>query len=75
MLALDWKMELADGSHYALGPLPIGPVELHVAVTEDDAGALTLQLVTMCPDGCGGADGLFTLGDGMVWLRAEATAD
>jgi hypothetical protein len=73
-LALDWKLQLADGSRYPLGALPLGPVELRVAVTRDDAGALDVQVVAMCPESCGGIDGLFALADGMVWTHAAALA-
>ena len=73
-LSLAWKLQLPDGSLYALGPVAIGPVELHVAASQDEEGALSVQLVAMCPDACGGVDGLFTLRDGLVWTKATATA-
>ena len=73
-LSLDWKLQLDDGSLYPLGALPIGPVELHLAVSEDDQGALSLQLLAMCSASCGGVDQLFTLDDGMIWISGAATA-
>lgn len=69
-LRLAWKLELADGTLYPLGPLPLAPTDLHVAVTREHDGTLSLQLLAMCADGCGGIDGLFTLSDGLVWTRS-----
>jgi hypothetical protein len=71
-LALDWKLELEDGARYTLGALPIGPVALRVAVTEDDAGALALQFAALCSGECGGIESLATLRDGALWTQAAA---
>jgi hypothetical protein len=72
--ALDWKLELDDGTLYPLAPIGIGPIETHVAVTAADDGALTLQIMGLCPDGCGGVDGVFGLADGAFYARSDATA-
>jgi hypothetical protein len=72
-LALDWQLELDDGTLYPLGPLTIGPLELHVAVTEDEVtGGRTLQLMALCPGSCGGVPDLFTISDGVIELRSNS---
>jgi hypothetical protein len=66
MFALHWKLVLDDGSRHPLGPIEIGPLEVHAAARRDVNDEVQLELELFCSGVCADMPGLFQLSDGIL---------
>ena len=63
---LRWKLVLEDGSLYPLGPVEVGPFELHAAARRAADDTASMELLLLCPDACAEVPGIFQLGETAV---------
>jgi len=70
-LALDWALQLDDGSLYPLGTVHTAPVNLDINVVRAD-GRTTATVQAACLGTCFAVDGVAKLSNGTIYLEAEA---
>jgi hypothetical protein len=70
-LALDWSMQLDDGSLYPLGTVHTAPINLDINVVRAN-GAITATVQAACVGTCWAVDGVASLSNGSLYLEAAA---
>ena len=70
-LALDWSMQLEDGSLYKLGTVHTAPINVDINVVRS-GGQATATVQAACLGTCWAVDGVASLSDGSVYLEAGA---
>jgi hypothetical protein len=69
---LDWKLQLADGTLYRLGSLPLEPTRVRAVVRNTDGGEATVALSVSCPGACAEVPGFLVFHDFAVELNGSA---
>ena len=70
-LALDWSMQLDDGSLYPLGTVHTEPLNLDITVVRAN-GQTTATVQAACLGTCFAVDGVAKLSNGAIYLEADA---
>jgi hypothetical protein len=71
-LALDWSVQLDDGSLYPLGTVRTDPVYVDVQVVRSADGNAIATMQAACLGTCWAVDGVAKLSDGAVYLQGNA---
>jgi len=71
-LALDWAVQLDDGSLYQLGTVRTEPLDVDIQVVRGADGQSVATVQAACPGVCWAVDGVAKLSDGAVYLQTAA---
>ena len=66
-VALEWQLELDDGTLYPLGNVPLGPMEVRIGAMRPADADPVLSLFGLCAAPCGGIEELFSIGQ-VMWM-------
>jgi hypothetical protein len=69
---LEWKLELADGTLYRLGPLPLGATDVRAVALRSPDGETRVTFHASCPGACAEVPGFLVFHDFAVDLSGSA---